>query len=88
MTRSTYSELRDGVVHDVEGVAADEVQRDLHEERRAVYHRGLNDEEEHLRVAEVRGNDATALTRDKPENPVRRISDGIAEPERTKSSLQ
>ena len=52
VTRITYGELRDGIVHDVEGVAADEVERNLNHECRTVNHRGLDDEQEHTRVPE------------------------------------
>ena len=71
-TWSAHRELGDGVVDDVERVAADEVERDLDEERRAVDHRGLDDEHEHLGVAELRGHGAARLTGDKPNNRVPR----------------
>ena len=47
-----YGELGDGVVDDVEGVVAREVEHDLDEDCRAVNHGRLDDEHEDLQIAE------------------------------------
>ena len=53
MREGAYGELGDGVVDDVEGVVAGEVEHDLDEDRGGVDHRGLDDEQEGTREAEL-----------------------------------
>ena len=48
----TYSELRNGVVYDIERIAVCEVEHDLNEDCRAVNHGRLDDEHEDLQIAE------------------------------------
>ena len=63
----TYRELRDGIVDDVECVAAAEVKRNLDDERRTVNHGGLYDQNENLGVTELRVDEtAAALASDEP----------------------
>ena len=63
----TYGELRDGIVDNVECVAATEVKRDLDDERRTVNHGGLYDQNEDLGVAELGVDEAAAaLAGDEP----------------------
>ena len=63
----TYGELRDGIVDDVECIAAAEVECNLDDERCTVNHSGLYDQIEDLGVAELGVDEAAAaLAGDEP----------------------